>query len=72
MDSPAVHVHLSPHPEADQALHALLDVLAGAIADDIFAKARAELHGASAPKLPTPDEVELLGLDRRAAAGGRR
>jgi hypothetical protein len=71
MEPPTVRVHLQPRHDADQALHALLDVLAGAIADDIFAKARAELCGAPAPERPAPDEAELLGLGRFAGTGGR-
>ena len=71
MQPPSIHVHHQPHPDTEQALHALLDVLAGAIADDIFAKARAELRATTAPDPATPDEAELLGLNRLAAAGGR-
>ncbi len=72
MEPPAVRVHLCPDPDADQALHSLLDVLAGAIADDIFAKARAELREGHEPARPSPDEAELLGLPRYAVAGGER
>ncbi len=72
MQPPSIHVHHQPHPDAEQAFHTLLDVLAGAIADDIFAKARAELRTAPAPEPVTPDEADLLGLGRLAPAGGRR
>ncbi len=73
MQPPSIHVHHQPQPQpdAEQALHTLLDVLAGAIADDIFVKARAELRATTAPDPATPDEAELLGLNRLAAAGGR-
>ena len=49
MEPPAVRVHLCPDPEADRNFHLLLDVLAGAIAEDIFERARREVAGRSAP-----------------------